>query len=52
MNTQLTLGTTRKGNISVTENFIKMKALIDEMAAVGRTLEDEELTEYIIAGVD
>jgi hypothetical protein len=29
-----------------------MKALGDEMAAAGRTLEDEELIEYIIAGLD
>jgi hypothetical protein len=42
VNTRLALGTTRKGNLPITEYFSKMKALGDEMAAAGRTLEDEE----------
>jgi hypothetical protein len=40
------------GNLPVTEYLSKMKSLGDEMAAVVRTLEDEELIEYIIAGLD
>jgi hypothetical protein len=52
MNTRLALGTTHKGNLPVTEYFSKMKALRDEMTAAGRTLEDEELIKYIIAGLD
>jgi hypothetical protein len=43
VNTRLALGTTYKGNLPITEYFSKMKALGDEMAAAGRTLEDEEL---------
>jgi hypothetical protein len=38
--------------MSVTEYFGKMKALGDEMKAVGRSLDDEELVEYIITGLD
>jgi hypothetical protein len=34
VNTQLALGTTRKGNLTVAEYFGKMKSLGDEMAAV------------------
>jgi hypothetical protein len=52
VNTRLALETTRKGNLSVTEYFSKMKSLGHEMAAAGRTLEDEELIKYIIAGLD
>jgi hypothetical protein len=50
VNTRLALGTTGKGNLTVAEYFGKMKSLGDEMAAVGRPLDDEELTEYIITG--
>jgi hypothetical protein len=52
VNTHLALGTTRKGILSITEYSSKMKDLGDEMAAAERTLEDEELIEYIIAGLD
>jgi uncharacterized membrane protein YgcG len=52
VNTQLALRTTRKGNLTVAEYFGKMKSLGDEMAATGRPLDDEELTEYIITGLD
>jgi hypothetical protein len=48
----LALGNTCKGDMSVTEYFGKMKALGDEMKAVGRSLDDEELVEYIITGLD
>jgi hypothetical protein len=52
MNTRLALETTRKGNLSAMGYFSKMKALGDEMAAVGRPLDDEELIEYIITSLD
>jgi hypothetical protein len=35
----------------VAEYVGKMKALGDDMAAAGRKLEDEELVEYILAGL-
>jgi hypothetical protein len=38
--------------MSITEYFRKMKALGDEMKAVGRPLDDEELIEYILTVLD
>uniref|UniRef100_A0A0A9AYP2 Uncharacterized protein n=1 Tax=Arundo donax TaxID=35708 RepID=A0A0A9AYP2_ARUDO len=38
--------------MTVAEYFGKMKTLGDEMAAAGRPLEDEEMVEYIITGLD
>jgi hypothetical protein len=45
------LATTQKGNLPVSEYFDKMKVLGDDMAATGRKLDDEELVEYILAGL-
>jgi hypothetical protein len=52
VNTRLALATTRKGGSTVTEYVGKMRSLGDEMAAPGRPLEDEELVEYILTGLD
>jgi hypothetical protein len=38
--------------MSITEYFRKMKALGNEMKAVGRPLDDEELIEYILTVLD
>jgi hypothetical protein len=51
-NVQLALGNTRKGDCYVSEYIEKMKALGDQMAAVGHPLEDEELAQYILTGLD
>jgi hypothetical protein len=51
-NTRLALATTKKGAMKATEYIAKMRALGNEMAAVGRPLEEEELVEYILAGLD
>jgi hypothetical protein len=52
VNIRLALGNTRKGDMSVVEYFRKMKVLGDEMKAAGRPLDDEELVEYILTGLD
>jgi hypothetical protein len=52
VNTHIALAMTRKGTSTVIEYFGKMKALGDEMAASGRPLDEEELVEYIITGLD
>jgi hypothetical protein len=52
VNTHIALATTRKGTSTVIEYFSKMKALEDEMAASSRPLDEEELVEYIITGLD
>jgi hypothetical protein len=51
INLRVALATTQKGNSTVTEYFGKMKSLGDDMAAAGRRLDDEELVEYIPAGL-
>jgi hypothetical protein len=52
VNTRMTLANTKKGNTSTVEYFAKMRALGDEMNAARWKLEDEELVEYILAGLD
>jgi hypothetical protein len=51
MATRMALATASKGTSSVADYFIKMKGLTDEMASVGRKLEDEELVSYILTGL-
>jgi hypothetical protein len=38
--------------MSVTEYVTKIRALGDEMASAGKSLDDEELVSYILAGLD
>jgi hypothetical protein len=52
VNTCLTLSTSYKGNMTVAEYIGRMKSLGDEMAAAGQPLEDDELAEYILTGLD
>jgi hypothetical protein len=52
VNMRLALATAQKGSSTVTEYGAKMRTLGDEMAAAGRPLEDEELVEYILTGLD
>lgn len=49
---RIALSNTKKGSSPVAEYFTKMISLGDEMAAAGRPLEDEELVEYILTGLD
>jgi hypothetical protein len=48
----MTLATTQKGSSTTIEYFAKMKSLADEMASAGKKLDAEELTSYILAGLD
>jgi hypothetical protein len=52
VNVQLALGNTCKGDSSISEYIGKMKSLGDQMEAAGRPLEDEELIQYILTGLD
>jgi len=52
MSTRMALSTATKGASTISEYFVKMKRLDDEMAAAGRKLEDEELVSYILTGLD
>jgi hypothetical protein len=52
VNTRLQLVTTQKGHLSVAEYINKMKSLAEEMVTAGRPLEDVELIEYILVGLN
>jgi hypothetical protein len=52
INTHMALATTQKGSSTASEYLSKMKMLADEMALTGKKLDDEELSLYILAGLD
>jgi hypothetical protein len=52
VNTRLALATTQKGSSTLTEYFNKMRSLAKEMVVAGRRLDDDELVEYILTGLD
>jgi hypothetical protein len=52
INTSMTLTTTQKGSLMVAEYISKMKLLADDMASVGKKLDDEDFISYILAGLD
>jgi len=47
----MALATASKGTSTVAEYFTKIKSLADEMASVGRKLEDEEIVSYVLTGL-
>jgi hypothetical protein len=52
VNTHMALATTRKGSLSVAKYLAKMQALDNDMAMAGKPLNDEDLVQYILAGLD
>jgi hypothetical protein len=52
INVRMALSTTKKGDMTTSRYVAKMKALTDEMASVGKRLDDEDLVSYILAGLD
>jgi hypothetical protein len=52
MNTRVQLATLKKGGLSVTEYFNKMKTLTNTLAIIGQPLKDEDFTAYLLAGLD
>ena len=52
VNVRMALSSTKKGSMTATEYYTKMKNYGDDMAAAGRRLKDDELVEYILAGLD
>jgi hypothetical protein len=52
INVRMALSTTKKGDMTTSKYVAKMKALTDEMASVGKRLDDEDLVSYILAGLD
>ena len=52
VNTRISLATLKKGAMSISEYFSKMRELGDEMASAGKPLDDEDLVSYILTGLD
>jgi hypothetical protein len=52
LNMHMALSTTKKGDMTINKYVTKMKALADEMTSAGKSLDDEELVSYILAGHD
>jgi hypothetical protein len=52
VNTRLALSTVCKGNMTMAEYIGRMHSLGDGMAATGIPLDDDELFEYILTGLD
>jgi hypothetical protein len=48
----MTLATTQKGSMTISEYIAKIKSLADEMTSAGKALKDEELVSYIMVGLD
>lgn len=46
------LATTKKNDLSATKYISKMRGLALELTAAGRVIDDEELKEYILNGLD
>jgi uncharacterized protein YaaN involved in tellurite resistance len=52
ISTRMALANTRKGNSSIVDYLAKMQGLTNNMPAVGKLLDDEDLVQYILAGLD
>ena len=52
VNTRIAFATTKKENLTITEYVGKMKALGDNVTSAGTPLGDEELVQYVLAGLD
>jgi hypothetical protein len=50
--TRMALATSRKDSLSVTEYLAKVQGLANDMAAAGKALDDEDLVQYILSGLD
>ncbi|KAK1644820.1 hypothetical protein QYE76_062625 [Lolium multiflorum] len=51
-NLRVALAKMKKENMTSAQFFTKMKGLTDELAAAGRPIDEEELMEYLLAGLD
>ena len=52
ISTRMALATASKGSSTIAEYYTKMNGLVEELAAAGRKLEDEEMVSYILTGLD
>jgi hypothetical protein len=52
VNTRITLTTTKKNHMSVTDYYTKMLNFVDDLAASGSPLRDDEFVAYLLANLD
>ncbi|CAO2034325.1 unnamed protein product [Urochloa humidicola] len=52
INVRLALATTKKGTMNVSDYFGKMRSLGNELAVVGKPIEEDELVAFILNGLD
>lgn len=52
INSRMAVTTASKGASTISDYFLKMKGLADNMVSTGKKLEDEELVSYILSGLD
>jgi hypothetical protein len=52
INNRMSLATNQKGSLTMAEYILKMKILADDMASVGKKLDDEDFISYILTGLD
>jgi hypothetical protein len=48
----MAISSTVKGSTSITRYFFKMCVLVDDMTSAGKKLNDDEITDYILADLD
>ena len=46
------MATFQKGNLSMVDDFAKIRANADQLAAVGRAMRDEDIITAVITGLD
>ena len=52
VNIRIALANSQKGNLSIADYCSKIRQLADEMAAAGKSLDEEDIVSYILAGLD
>jgi hypothetical protein len=52
INICMALATTQKGSLTAAKYISKMKSLANDMASVGKKMDDEEMSSYILVGLD
>ena len=52
INTRLSLTTLQKGDMNITTFVGKVRPLANELAIIGKPIDDDDLISYIIAGLD
>jgi hypothetical protein len=50
INAWITLATTKKNQLSVTNYYAKMSSFVDDLVASGTPLSDDEFVAYLLAG--